>query len=186
MAPQLNIAEWASRQMAVHDIEAREATGGGKLPEKVIARSTVLEEKPPWPTDGAKLYPQWPTDGAKLISVDRLRDLIQETTNMGVTMQELNEANEILCDINLTKVVNRSRMIKKSKLRSEEEGDDRVIVAELREAIQDATDRGQTHMQSFDNAKLELERWCDEWIPAALKALVKHSSGNPVRAERSQ
>ena len=63
---------------------------------------------------------------------------------------------------------------------------DRVIVAELREAIQDATDRGQTYMQSFDNAEFELERWCDEWIPAALKALVKHSSGNPVRAERSQ
>ena len=37
-----------------------------------------------------------------------------------------------------------------------------------------------------DNAEFELERWCDEWIPAALKALVKHSSGNPVRAERSQ
>ena len=74
----------------------------------------------------------------------------------------------------------------RSELRSEEEGDDRVIVAELQEAIQDATDRGQTYMQSFDNAEFELERWCDEWIPAALKALVKHSSGNPVRAERSQ
>ena len=44
MALQMNIAEWASRQMAVHDIEAREATGGGKLPEKIIARRVETDE----------------------------------------------------------------------------------------------------------------------------------------------